>query len=50
MHGRAGLVGAALAAAVLTAAALGGELLGLLVLAGFVVTWIGFYETAGLGG
>jgi hypothetical protein len=49
MHGRAGPVVAAMAAAFVTAASFGGELLGLLVLAAFVVTWIGLYETVGLG-
>jgi hypothetical protein len=49
MHGRAGLVAAAMAAAFVTAASFGGELLGLLVLAAFAVTWIGLYETVGLG-
>lgn len=49
-RGRAGPVVAGLAAACVTAAALGGELLGLLVLAAIVVTWVGLYETVGLGG
>lgn len=49
MRGRAALVGAALAAACVTALALGGELLALLVLAAIVVTWVGLYETIGVG-
>lgn len=46
---RTGVVVGTVAAACLMAAALGGELLGLLVLAAVVVTWIGLYETVGLG-
>lgn len=46
---RARLVVAALAAAWVTAATLGGEQLGLLLIAAIVVTWIGLYETVGLG-
>ena len=49
MRGRAGLVGAVLAAAWASAAALGGERLGILFVAAVVVTWIGHYETVGLG-
>jgi hypothetical protein len=49
MSRRAGLVVTALAAACLAAGAVGGELLGVLVLAAVVVTWIGLYETLGLG-
>lgn len=49
MRGRTGLVAAALVAAWVTAAALGGEQLGLLLIAAIVVTWIGLYERVGLG-
>ena len=49
MRGRAGLVVASLAVAWVTAAALGGERLGLLFAAAIVVIWMGLYETVGLG-
>lgn len=41
---------AVVVAAGATAALVGGELLGLLVLAAVLVTWLGLYETVGLGG
>lgn len=49
MRGRAGLVVAALAGAWVTAAALGGAQLGILLIAAVVVTWVGLFETVGLG-